>query len=157
VQHGSALALPFEDDSFGAVLCLDVLEHIALLDQTKALREIGRVLAGEGRLLLSLPNLAHLHSRINFMLRGRLTRTSAIERHPGDRPIGEYIELLRSTGFELVSKRGIFPTAPFFFRLINRRPARFGWMVAVLDRILPIPSLCFLVLVEARLQRLFEI
>ncbi|MBA2258691.1 MAG: hypothetical protein H0W18_07335, partial [Acidobacteria bacterium] len=39
-----------------------------------------------GELLVSVPNLAHLQSRIQFLLRGRLIRTASELKHPGDRP-----------------------------------------------------------------------
>ena len=43
VKKASLASLPFEDGSFDAVLCLDVLEHLDLLDQAPALREIKRL------------------------------------------------------------------------------------------------------------------
>jgi SAM-dependent methyltransferase len=150
VERASILSLPFPDGTYDAILCLDVLEHLPLVEQPAALEELKRILSQDGRLLLSLPNLAHLHSRLRFFLRGRLTRTSAVERHPGDRPIEEYIELLGACGFRIVSRRGIFPTVPFLFRLVNRRAASMGWLVAFLDRLLPLPGLCFLNILEAR-------
>jgi len=150
VKKADLATLPFEDASFDAVLCLDVLEHLGLLAQAPALREIRRCLRANGRLLLSVPNLAHLHSRMRFFLGGSLTRTSALERHPGDRPAVEYLQLLDEAGFRVVSRRGIFPTAPLLFRLVNRRPARWGWTVGVLDRLLPFPGICFLNVIEAR-------
>jgi SAM-dependent methyltransferase len=50
---GSALALPFADASFDVVGAFDVLEHCEPEDV--ALREMARVLAPGGRLLLSVP------------------------------------------------------------------------------------------------------
>ena len=150
VKKASLASLPFEDGSFDAVLCLDVLEHLDLLDQAPALREIKRCLTEDGTLLLSVPNLAHLHSRLRFFLGGKLTRTSALERHPGDRPAAEYLQLLDETGFRVIRRKGIFPTAPIVFRLVNRNPARWGWAVGFLDRVLPFPSLCFLNVIEAK-------
>lgn len=149
VHRGSLLELPFEDGTFEAALCLDVLEHLALLDQPRAVREIYRVLTPSGRLLLSVPNLAHLHSRLRFLLGGRLTRTSALERHPGDRPVAEYVSLLEEHGFAILRRKGIFPTVPFLFRLVNRRTERYGWLVPLLDRVVPVPGLCFLNVIEA--------
>lgn len=153
VRKASLLAMPFEDGSFDGVLCLDVIEHLSLLEQPRALAEIQRVLCAGGRLLLSVPNLAHLHSRLRFFLFGRLTRTSAIERHPGDRPVAEYLQMLEQSGFRTVSRQGIFPTLPLLFRLVNRKTARYAWLVPVLDRLLPWPSLCFLNVIEAERQR----
>jgi 2-polyprenyl-3-methyl-5-hydroxy-6-metoxy-1,4-benzoquinol methylase len=150
VQKGDLLSLPFSSGSFDAVLCLDVLEHIGLLAQAGALGEIHRVLKEGGTLLLSVPNLAHLHSRVRFALTGKLTRTSAVERHPGDRPVAEYLQLLKEARFQSEKRKGIFPTVPLLFRLVNHHPARFGWLVTCLDRMLPLPGLCFLNLIEAR-------
>ena len=99
---------------------------------------------------MSGPNLAHMHSRLKFLLAGKLTRTSAVERHPGDRPLAEYEELLRETGFRIESRRGIFPTLPLVFRLVNRRPQTWGWMVGVLDAVLPFPGLSGVVALQAR-------
>lgn len=45
---------PFPDRAFDAVLFLDVIEH--LVPRVPVLREIGRVLADDGRLLVSGPN-----------------------------------------------------------------------------------------------------
>jgi SAM-dependent methyltransferase len=45
---------PFTDGSFDAVLFLDVIEHVH--PRVEVLREIGRVLKADGRLLVSAPN-----------------------------------------------------------------------------------------------------
>ncbi len=50
---GSALALPFRDESFDVVAAFDVLEHVE--PESRALAELRRVLAPGGRLLLSVP------------------------------------------------------------------------------------------------------
>lgn len=54
--------LPYKDDSFTAVLCLDVLEH--LHRETQAMREIKRILKPKGKLFLSLPNIATSWKRL---------------------------------------------------------------------------------------------
>ena len=53
---GSALALPFADASFDVVGAFDVLEHCE--PEEVALRELARVLAPGGKLLLSVPAYA---------------------------------------------------------------------------------------------------
>ncbi|WP_439106568.1 methyltransferase domain-containing protein [Congregibacter sp.] len=50
---GDALRLPFEDASFDAVICSEVLEHIP--DYRNALAEISRVLKPGGRFCASVP------------------------------------------------------------------------------------------------------
>src|SRR5699024_2298472 len=118
VRRGSLTALPYDDGSFDRVLCLDVLEHLSFDDQTAAVAEMARVLRSGGELFVSVPNLAHLQSRVHFLLQGRLIRTANLAKHPGDRPISEYLELARRAGFRLVERRGIFPTVPVLTRLI---------------------------------------
>ena len=144
VRRGSLTALPYADASFNRALCLDVLEHLTFDDQPRALAELHRVIAPGGELFVSVPNLAHLQSRVHFLVTGRLIRTANIKKHPGDRPIAEYIALARLAGFRLVEQRGIFPTVPVITRLIRRHPARLAFVHRALTRILPVPGWCFL-------------
>jgi len=150
VGHGSATALPFGDGAFDRVLCLDVLEHLSFDDQVKAFGEIHRVLAQDGEALISVPNLAHLQSRVHFLLRGRLMRTAAIAKHPGDRPAGEYLALASAAGFVVESRHGIFPTVPVLTALVRRNPVSLGWLHDGLTRVLPVPGWCFLNLFRLR-------
>jgi O-antigen biosynthesis protein len=53
-------------DDFDTVLCGDVLEHLA--DPWTVLRQISKVLAKNGRIVISLPNVANL--RVRLMLLG---------------------------------------------------------------------------------------
>ena len=144
VRSGSLLALPFDDGSFARVLCLDVLEHLTFDDQPRALSELHRVIRPGGELLVTVPNLAHLQSRVQFLLRGRLIRTASLTKHPGDRPAGEYLALARRAGFVLVDRRGIFPTVPIVTRWIRRSPARLAPVHNLLTKLLPLPGWCFL-------------
>src|SRR5262249_32262768 len=112
VRRESLTSLSDRDASFDRALCLDVLEHLAFEDQSRALSELFRVVAPGGELLVTVPNLAHLQSRVHFLLVGRLIRTANPLKHPGDRPAGEYIDLAERAGFRLVERRGIFPTVP---------------------------------------------
>ena len=54
--------LPYKNNSFTAVLCLDVLEH--LNNETLAMKEIERVLKPKGKLFLSLPNISTSWKRL---------------------------------------------------------------------------------------------
>ena len=96
VIRGSLHALPYAAASFDRALCLDVLEHLTFAEQPKALAELFRVIAPGGELLVTVPNLAHLQSRVHFALRGRLIHTANLAKHPGDRPAAEYLDLARA-------------------------------------------------------------
>jgi SAM-dependent methyltransferase len=144
VRSGSLTALPYADESFDAALCLDVLEHLAPDDQPRAIAELHRVVRPGGGVVVSVPNLAHLQSRIHFLLRGALIRTASPHKHPGDRPVGEYLALLRAAGFTLVRRRGIFPTVPVVTAFIRRHPAGLAWLHRVLTALSLSPGLCFL-------------
>jgi SAM-dependent methyltransferase len=144
VRTGSLLALPYADGSFDRAMCLDVLEHLQYDEQPRALAELFRVLRPSGELLVSVPNLAHLQSRLHFLLSGRLIRTASEYKHPGDRPVAEYLRLARAAGFVVTSRRGIFPTIPVLARLIRRHPRRMLPVHRLLTRLVPVPGWCFL-------------
>lgn len=150
VATGSLTALPYAAATFDRALCLDVLEHLTFEEQPRALAELHRVLKPGGELLVSIPNLAHLQSRVHFLLTGRLIRTASELKHPGDRPAGDYVELARRAGFRLVSRRGIFPTVPVLTRLIGRHPRKLLPLHRWLTRLLPVPGWCFLNLLTLR-------
>lgn len=151
VRRGSLVALPYPDGAFDRALCLDVLEHLTFADQPRALAELYRVLAPGGELFVTVPNLAHLQSRVHFLLLGRLIHTANQAKHPGDRPIAEYLDLARQAGFRVRQRSGIFPTVPVLTRWIRRSPARLRWLHTTLTRILPVPGWCFLNVI--RLER----
>jgi 2-polyprenyl-3-methyl-5-hydroxy-6-metoxy-1,4-benzoquinol methylase len=53
VRQGSTYELPFEDRSFDAVVMADVIEHLDTPEQ--AVREMARVVAADGEVLVSTP------------------------------------------------------------------------------------------------------
>ena len=150
VRAGSLTALPYPAYTFDWALCLDVLEHLSYEEQPRALAELHRVLKPGGQLLVSVPNLAHLQSRIHFLLLGRLIRTASEYKHPGDRPVHEYLQLAERAGFVLVARRGIFPTIPILTRLIRRHPQGLLPLHRWLTRLVPVPGWCFLNLLTFR-------
>jgi SAM-dependent methyltransferase len=72
--------LPLEDDAFDLAVALDVLEHVA--DDGTALRELGRVLAPGGRLLVTVPQYTWLWGEHDVLAHHhrRYTRTTLLGR-----------------------------------------------------------------------------
>ena len=65
-----SLALPFEDASVDLVLMVEVVEHI--LNLSTLLKEVTRVLAPGGLIVLTTPNLHSIEARLRYLLTGRL-------------------------------------------------------------------------------------
>lgn len=144
VKKGDITNLNFKNNSFDLVLCLDVLEHLSYKEQERAIAEIYSILKINGMAIISVPNLAHIASRITFLLLGKLLRTSSIERHIGDRPIGEYINLFRKYRFSTIKRKGLFPTYPIISILTYFFPDKVLRMHKIYNKILSYPNFCFL-------------
>ncbi|MEI8349050.1 MAG: class I SAM-dependent methyltransferase [Candidatus Omnitrophota bacterium] len=144
VQRADILHLPYPDNTFDVILMLDMIEHISFEDQPRALSEAKRVLRPDGALVMSVPNLVHLNSRVRNLLTGKFDRTDKEENHPGERPYKENIMLLTNAGFDIKKIKGITLTMPFIYRgIICRRPARFRWLHDILN-IFAIPQLAMI-------------
>ncbi|WP_439394136.1 class I SAM-dependent methyltransferase [Bradyrhizobium sp. PMVTL-01] len=57
VRRGDLVRLNYEDETFDAILCNEVLEHVP--DEHGSLSELRRVLKGDGKLFLFTPNRFH--------------------------------------------------------------------------------------------------
>lgn len=65
VFTGSLTALPFPDAAYDAVICSEVVEHIA--EHEKALEELARILAPGGTLIFTVPYASKHNARIYRM------------------------------------------------------------------------------------------
>ncbi len=146
VQKGDLLQNDLQDNSFDVILCLDVIEHFPLLEQEKLIQELTRILKPNGQIIWSIPNQAHLSSRVLFLLTGKLLRTAKVEYHPGDRPINEYYRMLQKQ-LRITKTKGLSPTIPFFFQLTQVIPHYTGWLYNGLKPVSVIPNWCFNVIV----------
>lgn len=115
VAHDLARPLPFADGAFDVVFCTETLEH--LKRPQACLAEIRRVLTGEGRLVLSVPNATGFFpfNRIAGLVPGRWLRGRLLPyEYPGntEQPIdtcfayGEILALVTGSGFEIEASAG---------------------------------------------------
>jgi 2-polyprenyl-3-methyl-5-hydroxy-6-metoxy-1,4-benzoquinol methylase len=149
VDKMDILNMPYEDGRFDMVLFLDVIEHLSVMDQDTALAEMKRVLSQTGSLVISIPNLAHLASRSTFLFTGGLVRTADISKHPGDRPIAEYLDMINRAGLEITRRIPIKLTFPSLIDRIGNKFLGKTWNKILLwDKWNP--NLCFLNLLVLR-------
>jgi methionine biosynthesis protein MetW len=152
-----AADLPFADESFDFVSCIEVFEH--LFDAEGAAAEIVRVLRPGGRILAQVPNVAHWRHRADFALRGRFNPIGDAEslmrtwRDPHIRffTVHTLPRMLESVGLEIEQVSGLgvnamcdLPLArryarhrrpgPLMQRLVRIGPALFGARIRVIAR-----------------------
>ncbi len=76
--------LPFENESFDCVLCIEGIEHV--LSPTALYRELARVLKPGGLLVISTPNIQNFFSRMQFASVGYFYQfhpSAIMQRPPG--------------------------------------------------------------------------
>ena len=93
--------LPFADNLFDVILCNHVLEHI--LDDTKAMQEIYRVLKPAGMAILQIPqDLSRQHTFEDNTIVDRKKRAEIFGQYDHVRIYGrDYFDKLRSIGFKV--------------------------------------------------------
>ena len=80
--------LPFGDQSFAYVTCLEGLEHIE--NPQQAMREFARVLKPGGHLIVSVPNILNIEERLKWLLHGYTSHFKPISSAAAERLRGEY-------------------------------------------------------------------
>lgn len=140
-------ALPFPDDSFDLVLCVQVIEH--LLAPAIGVKELARVLRPGGRLILSTDHERNLVSRVLNLPRRALVRLLGLRgrRLPVRFPHttfsrGDLVNCVEEAGLSVVREgtfrfhlQGAHPAVPRLLNWIERRlpPHRVGdilWLEA---------------------------
>ena len=98
--------LPFMDNYFDLVICLEVLEH--LFDPKEVVLEIDRVLKDYGHFILSVPNIGYFRDRLVFLFKAFINNSPFDENNPW---AGAHVrffskrslmKLLRSAGFKKI-------------------------------------------------------
>ncbi len=149
VKKADIMKSGFADESFDVILCLDVIEHFQFHEQEDLIKELTRLLSKRGKIIWSIPNMAHLSSRFAFMFLGRLIRTAKVEYHPGDRPIWEYYRMLEKHQ-RVVRRKGLGATIPVLYQLTQLWPHYFSWLYKILSVFTFMPNWCFNVIVIGR-------
>ena len=102
--------LPFRSHSFDAVVSLSTLDHFdSKADVLAALREIHRVLAPGGTLILTLDNLANPVIAIRNALPYRVTHAAGLVPYPVGQTFGpaEAMDLVREAVFEVIEHTAV--------------------------------------------------
>lgn len=87
-------ALPYPDNSFDYITCIEGLEHIE--NPHQALREFSRILRHRGQLIVSIPNTLNIEERFKWLLYGYTSHFKPISR-----------QYLKSLGQEFVGLEDI--------------------------------------------------
>lgn len=143
VKKGNLLNPRLPQNYYDIILCLDVIEHLHFHEQKIAINNMAKMLKPGGKLFITIPNLAHFASRFTFLFMGRLIRTSKIERHVGDRPISEYLQLLKPH-FTILERKGLFPTFPLISALTYFRPSKTIRLHRLYNKLFGYPNWCLL-------------
>jgi SAM-dependent methyltransferase len=98
-----AEALAFADDSFGAVSFVDAIEHVT--DAAQVLREVGRVLAPGGEVLLTFSNRDSLNYVLNRALGHPEFGTN--HQHIAEFTYGEITHMLDAAGLDVAETGGV--------------------------------------------------
>lgn len=103
-------SLSFDDQTFQTVLCSEVIEHLD--SPSRLMREAYRILANNGFLILTTPNIVRIRNRISFFFHGvspnicppgEYNPFSSHEwLHFREYTLGEIQKLLRENGFQVV-------------------------------------------------------
>lgn len=120
---GIAEELPFEDGMFNVVVCTEVLEH--LLDPSKALSEMNRVLIMGGNLIISTPNPWY------YQLFIRIAKNKIRRRKWGqiiENPISplKLKKSLRKSGFKVEDFKTVYFKPDYIYGIIKRLSNSFG-------------------------------
>ena len=74
VDLNTIIPLPYQDESFDAITCLEVLEHV--LDPFNLLKDLHRVLRPKGQVLLTTPNIRYFRNLCKLIFEGKFPHTT---------------------------------------------------------------------------------
>lgn len=104
-----AVALPFKNASFNAVMCVNVFICVSSLNGVKAIiQEIGRVCQGQGRVVIEFRNRRNPFLWLKYRLAKYYDHTIVEQKHPLSIFFREDIlNMLQDAGFHIVKEKSI--------------------------------------------------
>jgi len=108
IVSGVATELPYPDESFDLVICIEVLRYLDRSDIRQALRELRRVLRPHGTMFLTMVNRYALDGFFLHYLLQQMLRPHSTERpHCEFVTPGELDREIRDAGFSTAVHRGV--------------------------------------------------
>jgi 2-polyprenyl-3-methyl-5-hydroxy-6-metoxy-1,4-benzoquinol methylase len=105
-------SLPFADQTFDSITCIEVVEHLELKLTREILKEFIRVLRPGGKMILTTPNYGSLWPLIEMMV-NRLSDVSYEEQHITKFKRANLYTLLKEAGFSAVTVTTFMSVSPF--------------------------------------------
>ena len=153
VRKGDISKLPYKNKSFDVVLCLDSLQYMSFKNQERAIAEFKRVLKKDGTLIITIPNLKHFAARLYRLVKGKWKPTDSKTFPIGDRAAEEYVKIIKGNGFNVIKRKGWFPT--YFIicsLLIKKFPDKLIWLYNFIN-LFAIPSFSYINLLVCKKQK----
>lgn len=140
VVKGDARKLPFEDEKFDQVICLDVLEHI--VEDYEVTSEVFRTLKPGGRALFSVPQDQKLWSAhdiaVNHVRRYSKSQLQELMRHSGFNILETWSSLVILYPILRITRK--FSRGSDLVRL-NKIVNMFLYSICTIERFLPISKI----------------
>jgi SAM-dependent methyltransferase len=136
--------LPFPDNSFDTVTCIEVIEHLHPFIASQILAEASRVLKKDSQFILTTPNYRSLWPLLELVLE-RLSPVKYHEQHISKFTPNSFVKFVESCGLEVKNLSSIFYCAPFvsgisktlanfLFVQENRLPTKLGSLLVLQAR-----------------------
>ena len=129
VMRNDIRSLPFQDSSFDEITAISTLEHIENHGDTVAIQELSRVLAENGRLVISVPFnyrcYRDCHVNSDVYSRSYVGKPLFFQRHYDDDTIES--RLIKPSGLKVIDRKNFGePGFPFFNIFFNPKiPVQF--------------------------------